>query len=66
LGGAERDCFWIAVIVITTIAVFDSRRACERRVLRKEVADAELTSINLWMQVEDAEENKREASSPGT
>jgi hypothetical protein len=30
-----------------------------RRVLRKEVADAELTSINLWMQVEDAEESKR-------
>jgi hypothetical protein len=53
---------WIVVVVGTTITGWIAGVRMRRRVhrvLRKEVADAELTSINLWMQVEDDEERKR-------
>jgi hypothetical protein len=55
--------FWIiGIIIVTTISGWIAgvrMRRTVRRTLHKEVADAELTSLSLWMKVEDAEERNR-------
>ncbi len=50
----------VAIMAVTTVsawitAFFLRRRI--RRALGKQVSDAELTSINLWMKVHDAEKD---------
>ena len=57
-----RGLFLIGAILVTTITAWITGVLMRRRVkraLRKDVADEELTSINLWMEVEDVEERKR-------
>ena len=59
MGSAK--LLWIGIVTVTTITGWIAgmrMRRRVRRVLRKEVADAEFASINLWMEVEDAEERK--------
>jgi hypothetical protein len=54
--------FKIVVIVVTTVAGWITAIRLRRRVRRalgKEATDTNLTSFNMWMRVDEAEERKR-------
>jgi hypothetical protein len=56
--------FWIVIITVTTLTGWIARLRARRRVkkaLDKPVSDVELTSLSLWMKVEDADERNRES-----
>jgi hypothetical protein len=56
--------FWIVIITVTTLTGWIARLRARRRVkkaLDKPVSDVELTSLSLWMKVEDDDERNRES-----
>ena len=59
--GAMEDISWIAAVVVATISDWITAARMRRRirlVFRGDVTELELTSLNLWMKVD--EEEKKE------
>ena len=55
--------YLIGLVIVTTVSAWITAMVMRRRIRRalgkRDISDAELTSINTWMEVEDAEERRK-------